>query len=91
MATRRAAWHCPRVSTALLDLVHARAPLAQVAAALEALSHDERVAVLRTLGRAEQRWLFEVADPDIDLQSLFTTLLAQGAFRSPAPIHTPSS
>lgn len=67
MATRRAAWHCPRVSTALLELVHARAPLAQVAAALEALSHAERVAALRTLGRAEQRWLFEVADPDIDL------------------------
>ncbi len=48
-------------------LVHARAPLAAVAEALEALDHAGRVAALRTLGRSEQRALFDAADPDVAL------------------------
>lgn len=55
------------MSASILPLVHQRASLATIADALEAMTHADRTAALRALGRAEQRWLFEVASPDIDL------------------------
>lgn len=64
------------MSASILPLVHGRAALATLADALEALGHADRVAALRELGRAEQRWLFEVADPAITLDHFVPALTA---------------